>query len=325
MLRLWSVIKACVRVLALALGLACLVGAAAPLAARHNPWLDLPSHFAPVWLAGSLVATAMGFAFGGRRGRWPLVAVGLAGAGAALALIGPELTRPIRPPVAADSPRRLRIVQLNAWEENRDPQRAVVWLDASGADVVALEEAALPFRSALMARGFACKSGSDDTAVCSRGLRSAPTFPIPAPAWPTFPVFARQTFVMPGARGTFTVVATHMTWPNLRKFWPQRGAFVGLMRAQSSRRLIVAGDFNLTPWSRPLREVDRGMGLERRDRAIPTWPARRRLRGHLIALLPVLPIDHLYAGAGWRTVRIYRGPDVGSDHYPVVADLALEP
>ena len=36
----------------------------------------------------------------------------------------------------------------------------------------------------------------------------------------------------------------------------------------------------------------------------------------------VLPIDHVYAGPGWRTVSVQRGPKLGSDHYPVIVTLA---
>ena len=37
--------------------------------------------------------------------------------------------------------------------------------------------------------------------------------------------------------------------------------------------VIVAGDFNSTPWSFSLRRQDRWFGLERRTRALPSWPA----------------------------------------------------
>ena len=37
---------------------------------------------------------------------------------------------------------------------------------------------------------------------------------------------------------------------------------------------------------------------------------------------PFLPIDHVYAGRDWRTVRVQRGPRLDSDHYPVIVRLA---
>src|SRR3546814_10032473 len=55
--------------------------------------------------------------------------------------------------------------------------------------------------------------------------------------------------------------------------------------------LIVAGDMNLTPWAAAMREQDRALApLSRMTRA-PSWPRA----------LPVLPIDHVYAGPDWRS------------------------
>ena len=76
------------------------------------------------------------------------------------------------------------------------------------------------------------------------------------------------------------------------------------------------GDFNATPWSFTLQRLDHEFGLIRRDRALFSWP----IWPHLPA--PFLPIDHVYAGDGWATVKVERGPKLGSDHYPVILTLA---
>lgn len=78
--------------------------------------------------------------------------------------------------------------------------------------------------------------------------------------------------------------------------------------------LVVAGDFNLPVESRIYREswgaftnafsrAGRGFGFTRFNGWI-------RVR-----------IDHVLAGPGWRVERAFVGPEVGSDHRPVVADL----
>ncbi|HEV2148552.1 MAG TPA: endonuclease/exonuclease/phosphatase family protein [Longimicrobiaceae bacterium] len=77
---------------------------------------------------------------------------------------------------------------------------------------------------------------------------------------------------------------------------------------------IVAGDFNMPVESRIYREswggyrnafshAGRGLGFTRDNGWI-------RVR-----------IDHVLAGPGWRVDLAFVGPDVGSDHWPVVADL----
>jgi endonuclease/exonuclease/phosphatase (EEP) superfamily protein YafD len=80
---------------------------------------------------------------------------------------------------------------------------------------------------------------------------------------------------------------------------------------------VLAGDLNVTPFSpafqRLLTDGDlsdprRGTGLK------PTWPAGRRMLQ--------IPIDHCLVGNG-SSARIDVGPDVGSDHLPVVARIRL--
>jgi endonuclease/exonuclease/phosphatase (EEP) superfamily protein YafD len=122
--------------------------------------------------------------------------------------------------------------------------------------------------------------------------------------------------------GAFTVAATHFGWP-----FP-----AGPQQAQSRRlvaslerfphdTLILTGDFNSTPWSWSLRRQDKALGLERRTRALASWPSGAFSRvAH--APFPFLPIDHVYAGKAWKTVKVARGPVLGSDHRPVVVILS---
>ena len=87
-------------------------------------------------------------------------------------------------------------------------------------------------------------------------------------------------------------------------------------------RTIVTGDFNSDALVVPPPQVGRGV---RRWRAATgrCSPGRRHPASTCAWLaVPFLPIDHVYAGPGWATVSVTRGPKLGSDHYPVVAILA---
>lgn len=85
---------------------------------------------------------------------------------------------------------------------------------------------------------------------------------------------------------------------------------------------FIAGDFNATPWAPTLRAFDAAVPLTRRTRWLPTWPALIP-GGDTKAPFPVVPIDHIYAGASWRVVDVRLGPYIGSDHYPVIATFSL--
>lgn len=102
----------------------------------------------------------------------------------------------------------------------------------------------------------------------------------------------------------------------------QQLAFVRDWFESTTGPRVIAGDFNSSPWSYPFRRLvnesgalnsQRGFGLQ------ATYSVRSS------ALLRV-PIDHLLYSDGLVVVDRRLGPgDLGSDHFPLVVDLALAP
>lgn len=84
--------------------------------------------------------------------------------------------------------------------------------------------------------------------------------------------------------------------------------------AEGGGPLLVAGDFNLPVESPIYRESWGGLtnAFSRAGRGF----GHTRYNGWIR-----VRIDHVLAGPGWRVDRAWVGPDVGSDHRPVVADL----
>jgi endonuclease/exonuclease/phosphatase (EEP) superfamily protein YafD len=83
--------------------------------------------------------------------------------------------------------------------------------------------------------------------------------------------------------------------------------------------MVLAGDFNLTPWGVAMRDLDAELRpMQRATHATFSFPAR----WHWWAFpAPVLPIDHLYAGPNWTVVSTQRLSRTGSDHYPIRINL----
>jgi endonuclease/exonuclease/phosphatase (EEP) superfamily protein YafD len=305
--------------LALALAAVCLVAAAAGQGGRFSARLDVLTHFAPFWLAGAGAAGLYGLIAASPGARPAILGCGFAGVLAAGALILPEMVRPIRPQVAAAAPRQIKVIQFNAWDRNADVQATADWIAAQKPDLVMMQETEAPIRQAMIHRGFHFQNGIARTAIFSRLQPTYAPFIVPMGDWKSLPSFSRATFT--GPDGGFSVVAVHMNWPTDRDQAQNLDGLVRLLGHYPPDRLIVAGDFNLTPWSFALRRLDRRLGVERRDRALFSWPARLSPGGPLA--WPLLPIDHLYAGRAWRTVSVARGPGLGSDHYPLIVRLAL--
>lgn len=292
--------------------------------------LDVLTHFAPLALAGSLallVIVRIGFRAGRRRS----AASVLAGAAAlwSFTLLVPELLAIARPQPAAPG-QRLKVVTFNVWALNGDPEASAAWVKAQKADLVLMQETDGPHAEALLAglrdaypNGAVCTEARCSLAVLSpwparnTGVQHqrwrAPDWNALSAAWGEFETPA----------GRFTALTTHYTWPTqVYAQERQRAGLVRLARRHEARDLILTGDFNLTPWSKALQEQDGRLGLERRTRGIFSWPA---FFGRHAFPLPLLPIDHVYAGPDWRTVSVERGPRLGSDHYPLVVVLARAP
>ena len=312
---------------ALALLLAAAVGVLgfAALGGVFSDRLDVLAHFAPIWLGGGIVAALL-WAASGRKGR-TTPALALVAALSALILMVPELTAAATQKRVEPDGDTLTLVQFNLWGRNRDPGATFRWILATDPDIVVIEEGfdrsggiprklarRYPYRTTCAAP-WPCSTMilAKRRPVAAGGLATVVSDAQLSGAWATFR----------DRRGPFTVVGVHYTWPF--PAGPQQQQTLRLAKVLErfpKDRLIVSGDMNSTPWSFALRRQDRLFGLERRTRALPTWPAGQFSRLHITLPAPVLPIDQVYAGKGWRTVSVRRGPKLGSDHYPVVVTLA---
>jgi endonuclease/exonuclease/phosphatase (EEP) superfamily protein YafD len=302
-----------------AIAIGCAAAALAAHGGRFSVKLDVLTHFAAIYLLAGLLAMVVGL-FLGRQGLVWVVAPGAVAVVASVALMAPEFLANSGPKATAGGS-RLTIVQFNALGDNpKADDPAVTWILAQHPDIVVLEEDSRIGRR-LMAEGGFHASGRG----CLANIYSK--LPLLAdnslrPGWTVKPKISWATYSDAG--GEFTVFGVHRAWPTKFARNREETAVLNTMVAVRPRdRSIVVGDFNSAPWSFARRREDKALGLIRRTRALFTWPAEQVSHNRLPALFPVLPIDHVYAGAGWRTVAVKRGPKLGSDHYPVL--VILEP
>ncbi|MDB5445520.1 MAG: hypothetical protein JWQ97_837 [Phenylobacterium sp.] len=303
---------------ALVAGLSAFAAVAAQWGRVSQKW-DVLAQFAPLWLLGATAALMASFLFRGWL-RGIVAAASIVGLLAAGSLVVPEFLRSTGPHAPADAPGQLKIVQFNVWHHNPDPEAVLRWLDAERPDIVVVEENSPAFTRALNADGgWSVACPRCEVLMLSR-----------TPALQAGPAHGRKgaehvvpltRAVFADAHGPFEVIGLHNAWPTDADQPFQEERLAKLIAASSRERLIVAGDFNSTPWSFSRRDWDQVFGIPRRERALPSWPARQYGRLRWFGL-PFLPIDHVYAGPGWATVSVRRGPRLSSDHYPVVVTLA---
>lgn len=226
-----------------------------------------------------------------------------------------------RPGVGPRDGAQVRVLVLNVRRDSAGFQAVAELIARERPDVIGLVEVDERWLDAL-APALASYAGRIEhpqpdnfgLALYARGAVDGGVVDLASP----FPTIAADVSV-DGA--TFHAVLTH-------PIPPISGAAAGMQDAhldgvaahvnQAAPPIVVMGDLNATPWSRPFVRLQAQTGLcdSRAGFGVQgSFPASS-------ALLRI-PIDHLLASCtvGVRDRRI--GPDVGSDHLPVIVDLVV--
>ncbi len=271
---------------------------------------DLISHFRPFLAIGAFVLALVLLLLRSRRTAIAAALVGVAG----LAGMVPSGTAPVA--TAAPSAQTLSIVTFNLWGRNRRLEDAVRYLKQTDADVIVLQEYGRQATSILKElKGrypwqLNCvrKTRCDIAILSKRKWSSSGSLgsgPDRAPlAWVTFGK----------GKDAFTVAGTHLARPPAQRHIEQIETLAAWVRKRSGP-VILAGDFNATPWSYALTHFRRKSNLSILSGTRPSWPAS--------FAIPVLPIDHVFVSGGIENLGASPGPRIGSDHLPIVATLGI--
>jgi len=280
-----------------------------------SPTLDLFTHFVLVYAAAALGMSAIA-ALSGVGPRRVILPVCIFALLASLGLMAPEMFRSTGPRLPEGSAGAVKVIQINALRTNTDLRRISDWLIAQNPDVVAISEARADLRDLLVARtGWKVAGAKGTLMIFTR--EGYLHMDRPRLAKGSQLSFVNATYATP--TGDIEIVTTHLDWPTRPIFQQQARGLETVISHLPTARMLLLGDFNSTPWSRSIRGLDHRLGLIRRDKAVATWPAQ--ILGQAWPL-PFLPIDHIYAGPGWATIKVERGPWLGSDHYLLIVTLA---
>lgn len=128
----------------------------------------------------------------------------------------------------------------------------------------------------------------------------------------------------------FILIATHLKPTVSAIKAAQRNAhFVDMARYvnQLDEPVVVAGDFNSSPWSVYFQEFVWETGLQDGrlgNGILPTWPAPRFALNQFPHLAPALtPLDHVLYSNHILLHTFERARYVGSDHYPLLVEFSL--
>jgi len=277
--------------------------------------LDLMAHFRWQYLIGSAVAMLFAMLLGRRVG----IALALRRLLRNAVLIGRLAVGTAHPVEAATDAPPLRVLSFNVLTSNLRRQTVLEYLQQSGADVIVLLEVDDAWLSVLTPLQRSHPHHVARAAPDNFGIALFSRVPASAVKLLHLPgareVSATATLAYQGRR--VHVVGTHPVPPGSRALAQARDAQLDAVSAyaqQLGEPTIVVGDLNATPWSHGLRiATRRGLGFRSIDPPwTPTWQARTPV---------AVPIDHALCTAELVVTRREVGPDLGSDHRPMLFEL----
>ncbi len=225
---------------------------------------------------------------------------------------------PHLPSTAAAGPATFSIATANVHMDNQDVRPLAQWLAREQVDVVVVLEVSPAYAKGLQTldayphRHVVAQDDPFGIAVLSRHplLKAATVRDAEG--------IAHIEALVAWQGRQVAVIAVHPMPPISAHYAAVRNAKLSAWAraaAASALPTLVAGDLNATPWSIAFNGLD-ALGLRRATGVAPTWPAT--LRG-----VTGIPIDHVLANRHWLRIGSARGPDLGSDHLPVLARLQL--
>jgi endonuclease/exonuclease/phosphatase (EEP) superfamily protein YafD len=273
------------------------------------PYLELINHFRPYLLVAAAALAGLAWRFGETH---------LRSAGAAfftLTLVLALLPLAYGAAGAAGRAPFLRVVTFNLWVSQARLEDTIRFLREADADVIVLQEAVHAGRIVTALRDAYPHVGPCPDDLCEVRLlarhpfgdagRVARSDANPPLVWVRF---ERDGL-------THELVGVHVAYPFEAERQQAHTEWLSTFLAQRRHPLVLAGDLNLTPFSWKLAKLALSAGLRRHGTWRMSYPAHE--------WLPYVLLDNVLSTPDFATVAFRTGPRLGSDHLPVIADLAL--
>jgi endonuclease/exonuclease/phosphatase (EEP) superfamily protein YafD len=301
----------------IAAGLAiCALLTALGLLANVRSSLDIINNGLPYLVAGLIALLCLAFAARARK----LIGIAaiLLAVNFVLLITGLQGAAPDAP---AGSKRFLRVATFNLWGPNDRMDEVANYLARESPDVIVFQEVRPQHGGKLLdtlSLRYPHRAGDTGLVVLSKYpfLADGRIDRAGYPSWMS--LFIR--WVRLDVNGVeFDLAGVHLARPFYPKLQQQDILTLTRFVRNQSAPLIVAGDFNMSPWTDKLRIFTGATKLLRYNTFHPTWP----MHWHDVALLPFVPIDNVFASRQFASIATKAGPGLGSDHRPVIADIAL--
>jgi endonuclease/exonuclease/phosphatase (EEP) superfamily protein YafD len=226
---------------------------------------------------------------------------------------------------AGQSKDSFRVYTANIQRHNKDFPRLIRELKEADADIVLLIEFTPEHTDQMKAaiEGFPYHIEFTPIGKAGIGLALLSKFPILDYSTMKLSEFGNSLLeaVLEIDQRKISFYAVHFQNPTFRNDFPERKRQFLRFAEQISEKsvpVIVAGDFNATPYSPIFKKTLKISGLKDSREGFgwqPSWPASFPLLW--------LPIDHILVSPDIQVHDRATGSHIGSDHYPVFAELSI--
>lgn len=286
-----------------------------------SKYFELASHFKVQYLIAALLCGVIFIA----TQTWPWVVAALVFIAVEGAALLPYYRAPQPPATRGGERRKLRLLLSNVQCGNRKFSALMELAREERPDVLIVQEVTEEWCCELLALADLYPHRIVVPRACGAGIALLSRVPFNQSE-----VVFLEDDQRPGIVLRMTVDGRQLSLLTMHTHAPIRRFYFGYRNALLAtaapvvRRLpspiVLIGDLNISPWSpyfaallraTNLREARTGFGI------MPTWPVWLRLP------FLMLPIDHCLVSPDIEVIEMRTGRNVGSDHLPVIVDLAL--
>jgi endonuclease/exonuclease/phosphatase (EEP) superfamily protein YafD len=288
-----------------------------PLGARWLWTLELTSHFRLQYLA----VTAALLVLVALRRRWvacaALLAAGTVSAAAVLPYV-PALDAP-----DSQTPATMKLLTVNVSYRPFSPRRLLELVRQAEPDVLIVQELTPHAEEVLVELDSVFPQHHKFPAAGPRGIGLWSRHELESSATVALGRLPAIEARVRLPQGVVTVIGAHLNSPVSPRRAAARNAELRELAVRSAAvegPLVVAGDFNITPYSPFFTDWLEASGLTdtRRGRTLSvSWPTWLPWAG--------IPIDHVAANSGFSIVSHRPLPNFDSDHWGVLVELAQQP
>ena len=291
----------------------------ATLLARHWWAFDLATHFRVHYMAVALLGVPLALML---RRRAVAVTIAILAIPHGLAL-GTGMPFSTTQATAAVPATPVRVSTVNAYWANWDHPALIDYVTRTDPDILVIQEADRRWADTLQRIGEGFPYAVPENWHEARDVIVFSRFPVLSAErrFPEGQGFHYQTVELDIAGQPVTVIGVHPPLPAGARFAGMRNSYfaaIAEVAGTSEQPVIAAGDFNSTVWSPHYVDLIEASGLHNAADGrgwYPTWPSWLPIGG--------IPIDHILISDEFTVQSLERGPNIGSDHYPMSADLEL--